>query len=341
VGGSFVGFGGFWSFVCFWWLSPLGGGSFVGFGGFLGVGVGGALPAVGLRARRACHHGGARATTRGRGRRGVRGGAPAARGRRGARHHVSRLRDAAERGEPVRHLVVAVVAVRVPLVAPAVLVGVEALARVRLEHGARLGVAVLVRPALGARERLAEGRAALALGVGRPLALRRALVAVEELAGRVDLVDVPLLALAARVEELLVLGVAEHAVGLVRDLGLALREGLALATLDALGVRHAGLGLGLVGVHEVGPRRRKLLDDVPGLPLGVAEPLALAHGVERAAALAGEVLDVVREDPLEAVERRGGLAVGHPGRKERKEGRGGGALEGSLACGLRAKALGW
>jgi len=195
----------------------------------------------------------------------------------------------AKRGKAVRRLVLAVVAVLVPLVAPAVLVGVEALARVRLEDRARLGVLVLVRPALGARERLAQGSTALALCVGRPLALRRLLVAVQELAGRVDLVDVPLLALAARVEELLVLGVAEHAVGLDSQRTLALLHSLALGADDALGRRHARL----VSVDGVGPRRVKLLDDNPCAVAVVAEPLALAHRIERATALAGEVLGIV------------------------------------------------
>jgi len=198
-------------------------------------------------------------------------------------------------------------AVEVPLGPPAGLAGVEALARVRRHERARLGVAVHVRPALGARERRAHGRAALALGVRRPLALGRLLVAVEELARLVHLADVAVAALAARVEQLLALGVAEHARGLQREAALGRQGHLHAQPLGLLGRRHAGLVLGKGLLVEVAPQLLGLVNDRPVAVLGLADPEAAVHGLGRAAAAAG-LVTVVAKDPEGAVGGRGGEA---------------------------------
>ena len=154
-------------------------------------------------------------------------------------------------------------------------------ARVRLLDLLRLGVEVLVRPAL----RLDLGRdwrAELALGVLAPHRLGRGLVAVEPLARPLDLAArIVLLDADARLDGH-ELGVRLHLVGHAREVGDGLlcrdlvepRELL----LERLGREH----LLLLGVDRVGPRGEALLDDQPLLARR-ADPLVALDGGDRAA----------------------------------------------------------
>ena len=150
-------------------------------------------------------------------------------------------------------------AVAVPLVTPAVLVGVEALAGVRLLQLLGLGVVVLVRPALSTAQALEEGGTELPPVVLGPEVLGGLLVAVQPLAGLVNLVDVAVPPLPAAVEGLLLLGVGPHARGLQGEevLGLLLDLLdllLGLERLQDLGV-HAAVEEGLLGQEDVAPGR--------------------------------------------------------------------------------------
>ena len=200
-------------------------------------------------------------------------------------------------------------AVRVPLGEPAGLAGVQALARVRRDVRAGLGVVVLVSPALRAREVPAHGRAPLALGVGGPRVLGRALVAEEELAGLVHLGEVALAALAAHVQELLALGVVEHARGLQRESPLGGRGGLALGLAQevglALGRAHGGGGVTLLVEGQVAPGNA-IADE--GLEDG---GVAHQQGVARAVALAvpGVVGRRVEVRGVAAVKVKGAVRV--------------------------------
>jgi hypothetical protein len=203
-------------------------------------------------------------------------------------------------------------AVRVPLVAPAILIGVEVLARVGLEERLRPRVVVLVRPALRAREALAHGGAALAFRIRRPLALGGLLVAVQELARRVDLVNVAITALATRVEVLLVLGVAEHAIGLGGKRTGGGEFGGILLTLGPLLGGDGGLDGGKLLVGDIGPAGLLggRLDDVPLLTRLLALPPAVFNGLGGVAAAAGGIRAVLAVRPEGRVQDGGGLGEG-------------------------------
>jgi len=150
-------------------------------------------------------------------------------------------------------------AVAVPLVAPPILVGVEALAGVGLLQLLGLGVMVLVRPALSTAQALHEGRTELAPVVLGPQVLGGLLVAVQPLAGLVNLVDVTVAPLPTAVEGLLLLGVGPHPRGLQGEEVLGLLLGLLGLRLGLLGQEdlavHLAVEEGLVSQEDVAPGR--------------------------------------------------------------------------------------
>jgi len=145
------------------------------------------------------------------------------------------------------------VLVRRPLLAPARLPRVEKGARVRLLEDLRLRIDVLVGPARG-HDVVRHGRTELAVRVLAPQVLGRGLVAVEPLAGPLDLAGLGAALDADARLDAHDLGVRLHVVGHGREvrhglLGGGGREALALV-LSGL----ARKGDLLVGVGGVGPR---------------------------------------------------------------------------------------
>ena len=204
------------------------------------------------------------------------------------------------------------VLVRRPLLAPALLPRVEKGARVRLLEDLRLRIDVLVGPARG-HDVVRHGCAELAVRVLAPQVLGRGLVAVEPLAGALDLAGLGAALDADARLDAHDLGVRLHLVGHGREVRHGLLGG---GGREALALVLAGLareGDLLVGVGGVGPRVEGLVrEDEPELAL-LADPLAVLEGGEGGAAEAGDA--VLVEAPHNvvlggAVENEGGGHLG-------------------------------
>ena len=195
-------------------------------------------------------------------------------------------------------------AVRVPLDAPAVLARVQVVALVRRHALLGLGVHVLPRPALAARQLAHHRRAPLALLVLAPLVARRLLVKVEPLARLLHLALDELALDLARAADAHVLRVVVHLGRLALQLAVLVRLGLRRLARGPLLWGLGGAHGGKVGLVQVAPVRVLVRDDDP-LALGrLARPDALVHGQRGGAAVAGEQLLLVRPQQL-VLERAG------------------------------------